>query len=185
MEQDPRVERSRRVIMEATLDELSESGYGALSIESIAKRAGVGKATVYRHWDNKLDLVADSLATLKQIPFPPVSGTVRERLQALLEAVTEAVSGAKWAACIPALVSAADRDAGCRAFLDDFTSTRHAVFVDLVQEGIDNGEFPADLDARLTADLLVGPIFYRRLMSPEPMEASAVARLIDQVLPPP
>ncbi|HEY3485891.1 MAG TPA: helix-turn-helix domain-containing protein, partial [Ilumatobacteraceae bacterium] len=73
-ELDPRVERSRRVIMEATLDELGEVGYGALSIESVARRAGVGKATVYRHWDGKLDLVTDSLVTLKSIIRPPEGG---------------------------------------------------------------------------------------------------------------
>src|SRR5205807_9252928 len=63
-EQDPRIERSRRVILEAALAELGEAGYGALTIESVAPRAGVGKSTIYRHWSGKLTLVEDAFRTL-------------------------------------------------------------------------------------------------------------------------
>ncbi len=55
---DPRIERTRRVVLEATLDELASVGYGALTVESVARRAGVGKATMYRHWAGKLVDVA-------------------------------------------------------------------------------------------------------------------------------
>ena len=58
---NPRIERSRTTILEATLDELAEAGYGALTIESVARRAGASKATVYRHRTRKLDLVADAV----------------------------------------------------------------------------------------------------------------------------
>src|SRR5262245_19919967 len=62
---DPRVERSRRVILEAVLEELGEVGYGPMTIERVAARAGVGKSTVYRHWPGKLELVEDAFRTLK------------------------------------------------------------------------------------------------------------------------
>src|SRR5580765_4898345 len=65
IDQDPRIERSRRVILEAVLDELGAAGYGALTIESVAARAGVGKSTIYRHWAGKLELVEDAFRTLK------------------------------------------------------------------------------------------------------------------------
>src|SRR4029078_13124760 len=54
---DPRIERSRRVILEAALEELGAVGYGALTIEGVAARAGVGKSTIYRHWPGELPLV--------------------------------------------------------------------------------------------------------------------------------
>src|SRR5262249_59666438 len=63
---DPRIERSRKTILQAVLDELSESGYGALTIESVARRAGVGKATIYRHWPDKIPLIADAVKLLQQ-----------------------------------------------------------------------------------------------------------------------
>src|SRR5439155_5233477 len=84
-EQDPRIERSRRVILEAALEELGVVGYGALTIEAVAARAGVGKSTIYRHWSGKLDLVEDAFRTLKAQALIPESGTLRERVTAFLE----------------------------------------------------------------------------------------------------
>ena len=64
-EVDPRVERSRRVILSAALDLLGEVGYGGLTIEAVAHRAGVGKSTIYRHWPGTLEMLEDAIRTLK------------------------------------------------------------------------------------------------------------------------
>src|SRR5262245_16989843 len=79
---DPRIERSRRVILEAALEELGAVGYGALTIEGVAARAGVGKSTIYRHWPGKLPLVEDAFRTLKAHAAIPESGPIRERIVA-------------------------------------------------------------------------------------------------------
>ena len=76
--EDPRVERSRRIILEAVLGELADVGYGGLTIEGVAARAGVGKSTIYRHWPGKLELVEDAFRTLKAavtVPPAPASAT--------------------------------------------------------------------------------------------------------------
>src|SRR5918994_7987408 len=86
-EPDPRVERSRRVILEAVLDELGAVGYGALTIEGVAARAGVGKSTIYRHWGGKLALVEDAFRTLKAQVVVPESGCLRDRVIGMLEQV--------------------------------------------------------------------------------------------------
>src|SRR6266536_1637430 len=86
-EPDPRIERSRRVILEAVLAELGSVGYGALTIESVAARAGVGKSTIYRHWSGKLALVEDAFRTLKAKAIVPEHGTLRERITAFLEQI--------------------------------------------------------------------------------------------------
>ena len=70
---DPRIERSRRVILEAALDELGAVGYGALTIEGVAARAGVGKSTIYRHWPGKLPLVEDALDVELEFAMVPVT----------------------------------------------------------------------------------------------------------------
>src|SRR5205085_12297987 len=82
---DPRIERSRRVILEAVLEELGTVGYGALTIESVAARAGVGKSTIYRYWPGKLALVEDAFRTLKGEAVIPQEGTSRERVTGFLE----------------------------------------------------------------------------------------------------
>lgn len=82
---DPRIERSRQVILQAVLDELSELGHGALTIESIARRAGVGKATIYRRWPDKIALIADAFKLLQQQRDPElVAGSPREKLERIL-----------------------------------------------------------------------------------------------------
>lgn len=179
---DPRVERSREAIREAAIAELADVGYGAMTIESIARRAGVGKATVYRHWRGKLDLVASALDALKQDIQPPAGGTVHERVIALLESLAAFLADSDLSACLPALVSAAQYDDSVRAFQHRFTQERRQVLVDLLAEGRESGELDPDLDARLAADALVGPLFFARLMAQDAFPPERVGRLVALVL---
>src|SRR5262245_12527411 len=103
---DPRVERSRRIILEAVLDELGKVGYGALTIEGVAARARVGKSTIYRHWPGKLELVEDAFRTLKASVVVPEDGTLRERVTAILEQVAGLLRESTYSACMPALIDA-------------------------------------------------------------------------------
>ena len=181
-EVDPRVARSRRVILEATLDELGEIGYGAMSIESVARRAGVGKATIYRHWQGKLDLLGDALETLKRPIAPSTEGPTRERIVALLEALVETLGESRWSKCMPALIDAAARDETVQRFHQQFVVARRQIMIDLIVDGIAAGELAADLDPVLTSELLAGPIFYRRLMTGEAFPPSLARQIVDVVL---
>jgi TetR/AcrR family transcriptional regulator of autoinduction and epiphytic fitness len=183
-EPDPRVERSRRVILEAVLDELGAVGYGALTIEGVAARAGVGKSTIYRHWSGKLDLVEDAYRTLKAPVQAPESGTLRVRVVGLLEQVACLVEESTFSACMPALLEAAEHDPQVRDLHVRSSAERRAVLVDLLREGVENGELPSDADPELLGDALVGPILIRRLMLYEPLDPAMVPKLVDQVLPP-
>jgi TetR/AcrR family transcriptional regulator of autoinduction and epiphytic fitness len=180
---DPRVERSRRVILEAVLEELGLVGYGALTIESVAARAGVGKSTIYRHWSGKLGLVEDAFRTLKAQVLVPESGTLRERVTGFLEQVAALVVESTYSACMPALIDAAERDPQVREFHCAFSTERLAVLVDVLRDAVATGELPPDADPELLADALVGPILMRRLMFHEPFDPELVPALVDQVLP--
>jgi AcrR family transcriptional regulator len=184
-EQDPRVERSRRVILEAVLDELGAVGYGALTIESVAARAGVGKSTIYRHWAGKLELVEDAFRTLKAPIVAPEGGTLRERVLSVLEQVACLVQESTYSACMPALIEASERDPKVRAFHLSFSAERRAVLVGLLRDAVTAGELPPSTDPELLADALVGPILLRRLMLAEPVEPGIAAELVDQLLPAP
>jgi TetR/AcrR family transcriptional regulator, regulator of autoinduction and epiphytic fitness len=182
-ELDPRVERSRRVILEAVLEELGEVGYGAFTIEGVAARAGVGKSTIYRHWDGKLELVEDAFHTLKAQALVPEDGSFRDRLVAYLEQVASLVAESTYSSCMPALIDAAERDPNVRAFHNRFSTDRRAVLVELLQEGVKAGDLPASSDPELLADALVGPIILRRLIFGEPCAVADVPSLVDQILP--
>jgi len=183
IDQDPRVERSRRVILEAALAELGESGYGALTIESVAARAGVGKSTIYRHWPGKLALVEDAFRTLKAQALIPDSGPIRERITAFLEQIAHLVEESTYSACMPALIEAAERDPQVRAFHCNFSAERRAVLVDVLRDATASGELPPATDPELLADALIGPIVMRRLMLFETFDPKLVPALVDQVLP--
>ena len=185
-ELDPRVERSRRVIAEATIAEMAEVGYGSMTIEGVAKRAGVSKATIYRQWKNKLDLVAGALESLKTEMQIDESAPPRVRVTQLLTWLTEFLSDETnpAAACMPMLVSAAQYDPAVRDFHHRFSRERRQVLIDILRDGQGCGDFDLDLDLDLTAELLVGPLFYRRLMSGGVFPTDRVPALIDAVLGP-
>jgi TetR/AcrR family transcriptional regulator of autoinduction and epiphytic fitness len=183
--EDPRVERSRRVILEAVLDELGAVGYGALTIEAVAARAGVGKSTIYRHWPGKLELVEDAFRTLKAPVEVPEGGTLRDKVVGVIEQVACLVEESTYSACMPALIEAAERDPEVRDFHCRFSSERRAVLVGLLRGAVENGELPSDTDPELLADALVGPILLRRLMLAQPVDPAIAPELVDQLLPAP
>ncbi len=185
IEQDPRVERSRRVILEAVLCELGEVGYGALTIEAVALRAGVGKSTIYRHWPGKLELVEDAFRTLKASVVVPEGGTLRERVISIIEQVAGLVQESTYATCMPALIDAAERDPKVRDFHNRFSAERRAVLVGVLRDAVEAGELPPTTDPELLADALVGPILLRRLMLAQPVGPEIAAALVDQLLPGP
>lgn len=181
---DPRIERSRRLICDAALVEMGEVGYGAMTIESIARRAGVGKATVYRHWKGKLDLIESALESVGTELVIPASGSARERITAVLNRVATFLSDVDapgWS-CMPALVSASQYDSAVRDFHHRFSAARRQVLIDLIDEGKQLGDITIDADSELLAEMLVGPIFYGRLMSGRLFDPDRVGEIVDIVL---
>ena len=179
---DPRVERSRQVILQATLDELGDHGYGGLTIEGVAARAGVGKATVYRHWDGKLALVEAALEQLKADVVPILEGSPRERVVQLFRGLAGYVSESQFAKCIPAIIDAAERDPAVRAFHHRFTTARRAQSLQLIQEAQAAGEIEPEVDAEAAVDAIAGAIFLRRLFTPSCMSGDEVDALLALVL---
>ncbi len=180
---DPRIERSRLVIRRAALVELGEVGYGAFTIESVASRAGVARSTIYRHWPDKLALIADAFETFHVQAVPSIeTGSPRERVERLVRHVAEIVVDSTFSLCIPALIEGAERDPRLREFHHRYSAERRQSLVAVIAEGITAGDFPAHLDPELAALALLGAIFYRRLMSGEPFDPQRAPDLLDTVL---
>ena len=184
VEEDPRVGRTRRVVLDATIELLVEGGYGAVTVEAVAARSGVAKSTIYRHWPGRLELVNDAFHELK--PPVPLScdGDVRDRVIVLLENLAQNVAASTWSSCLPSLIAAAERDVEARQVHCQASQSGRQTLVDLLEEGRANGELPARADPEMLADALAGPIFMRRLMFPAPLEPAVVPHLVDQILGP-
>jgi TetR/AcrR family transcriptional regulator of autoinduction and epiphytic fitness len=182
---DPRVERSRRVIRQAALEELGEVGYGAFTIEAVAARAGVGKSTIYRHWRDKVDVIADAFESAHDHLVPDVSaGTAAERVAVLLRHVAYVAADSTFSRCIPALIEGARHDARLREFHHGYSARRRAELTDLISAGVQAGEFAADIDPDLAVQALLGAIFYGRLMSDTAFDPDQAEHLVALVLPP-
>jgi AcrR family transcriptional regulator len=182
---DPRIERSKIVILQAAVDELAEVGYGGVTIESVAARAGVGKSTIYRHWPDKLALIADAFETFHEQMVPDLSGlSARGALELLVGHVAEVVVDSTFTRCIPALIEGAERDARVREFHHRYADERRQALLDLIARGVKNGEFRRDVDPELAAASLLGAIFYRRLWTGRPLDPKRAGDLVTAVLPP-
>lgn len=180
---DPRIERSRQVILMAALGELGEAGYGAFTIESVATRAGVAKSTIYRHWPDKVTLIADAFETFHEQIVPHVDNLpARESLLRLLRHVAEVVIDSAFSACIPALIEGAERDPRLRGFRHRYSAQRRESLTALISQGVTDGEFRAGIDPELAAQALLGPIFYRRLMTSDPFNPDHVEDLINMIV---
>ena len=170
---------------EAVLHELAEVGYGAFTIDSVANRSGVARSTIYRHWPDKVTLIADSFDTLNQQPRPrdvPGGESPRQRIQQLLRHLAEVFQESIFSACIPALIEGAERNPELRDFLHQQSDRRRQALIDAIAAGVAAGEISPRVDPDLGALALSGAIIYRRIMTGERFDPKRVGDLIDTVL---
>ncbi|MEV4756742.1 TetR/AcrR family transcriptional regulator [Micromonospora sp. NPDC049559] len=180
----PRSVRADEAIVEATLDLISEgTSIEALSIEAIAGRAGVGKATIYRRWPGKDALVIDALRKLKGPPPVPRGESVRADLLTLLVTVGR-TPDERAARVMPCLIPEINRSADRMRIWQEITAPRRQVMREVLQRGMVTGELRADLDVEVTIGLLTGPMLMHRMLGwePEVAEQTLAERVVDTVL---
>lgn len=180
---DPRVIHTRQVVHDAVLRELADRGYGGLTVEGVAARAGIAKSTLYRHWPDGAALIADTLASRPPQPLTtPADGSARDRIVQLLIHLAQAMADPQTSATLPAMIEAAEHDPAVAAFHHAESERRRQQLIDLVALGVQEGELAPDLDPDLTALALCGPIVYRRTMTARPFVLADVGRLAGLVL---
>lgn len=168
-------------IIQATLALLADDGYDGVTMEAVAARAGVGKATLYRRYAGKEALVVDALATVTDTVARVARGGLRDDLVALVASTVRTTSSPA-GRLLPRLVSAAvDNPSLLERYRQQVITPRRQRFAEVLLAGIRSGELRADLDVEHTIDLLVGPVLYRSLLRPEvpPLPATTA---VDAVL---
>ena len=179
----PRSPRADRAILDATLELLASDGFDRLTVEGVAALAGVGKATIYRRWASKLDLVLAAVAELSASPLPDLStGTTREDLVTLLRHVIEALTGTVAGRILPGLIAETARTPELLGVLHDFWLSRRGLMLEVLRRGSAEGDLPADVDHEMLADLLYGPVHYRFLISAAPLGPELAEKLVDTVM---
>jgi AcrR family transcriptional regulator len=182
----PRSARVDEAIIEAVLDLLAEgTAFDALSIEAVAARAGVGKATIYRRWPNKEALLLDAVATVKGEPAQLLGGTVREDLVALLRPMSRAAQ-TRAGRIMPCLLAELQRSAELRGIYDRITNPRREVMRSVLRRGIQEGSLRPDLDVEAAMAMLAGPMVAKSLMpswAPEISREELPERLVAAIWP--
>ena len=180
---DPRIQRTRDAVLPATLSLLANRGFADFTMEGVAEVSGVSKSTMYRHWPTKIALLRDALEELNRQPDVEVEGgPARVQVERLLGHLRAALSESIVAACIPALIEAAEHHREVAEFLHRYSDRRRSTLAGVIRKGIEEGELPAHLDPELAALALSGPIFYHRLFAAAPFPAADIPRLVRQVL---
>ena len=175
--------RSHQAILAATTQLLAEVGYSALTIEGVATRAGVGKATVYRWWPSKGALVIEAMSTaLGMIPVPE-TGDLRKDLLAVGKGIVQTLAHTPAGAVIPALAADLMRDPDmAEQFRSQMIRPRRSAITQILRHAADRGELPADLDIDLLIDVYAGTVFYRVLVSGEPVTDLLAEQLVSLLL---
>jgi AcrR family transcriptional regulator len=181
----PRSARADEAIIEAVLDLLAEgSNIEALSMEAVAARAGVGKATIYRRWPNKEALVVHALAALKG-PMPEILGeSIREDLLALLRPIGAARS-TRAGRIMPCLIPEVQRNPEMAESYRQLTEPRRELVRDVLRRGIADGELRADIDIDATVAMLTGPMVAQSMLSTYPSVdlTKLPEQIVDTMLP--
>ncbi|MEV0394941.1 TetR/AcrR family transcriptional regulator [Polymorphospora rubra] len=180
----PRSTRADEAIVEAVLDLLAEGGsVETLSVEAVAARAGVGKATIYRRWPGKDALLVDALRTLKGAPAEPAGDSVRDDVVTLLEMVGRHTDE-RTARIMTCLAPQFNRSPEQDRLFQEIMEPRREVLRRVLRRGITTGELRPDLDVELTVAMLSGPVLLHRIIWPLPNLAAAdlAGRVVDTLL---
>jgi AcrR family transcriptional regulator len=178
----PRPRRSQDVVLQSTLDVIADQGVMGISVDTVAARSGVSKATIYRHWGSRARLIHAAISSLQPPLVEPDTGSVRDDLLVLLRSLVDYFDSPTVARVFPSFLDAAVRDPELAELRQETLRMGRASFERVVRMGIARGELPDDIDVQLVVDLARAPIIYRRVVAQVPVRTSDVAPVVDAVL---
>jgi AcrR family transcriptional regulator len=172
-----RTARVRTAVFEAAFFELGLRGYAAVSIEDIAARAGVHKTTIYRRWETKDKLLADAVIDLADFAvLTPDTGSVETDLREFARWMVHVLTSNVGTAVISVLFSDAGRLPEIAKIKREIFVERHELAAPIVERAITRGELPADTNSRELIGLVAAPIYYRLLVTDEPINRAVADR---------
>jgi AcrR family transcriptional regulator len=171
-------------ILQAVFEVLDEVGPTAMSMDAVAARAGVGKATIYRRWNSKEDMVIDAMASLVAAVEVPETDDIRTDLITLLQRLRSFMSDVRGGSIFPWLIGevAAGSEVG-RHYANAVIIPRRAMIAQVIGHAIENGSLRPDLDIQLAVDMITGPAILRKMIAPlQGVDEGWEERLVDALL---
>ena len=179
----PRSEAAEQAIIEATLDVFAEQGFEGVCVELIAARAGVGKATIYRRWPNKEELLLAAFASLKS-PLPEPQGvSVRDDLLAMVEVMCADKADPRKARRYALLLGEGEKYPRLMArYKETVVQPRREAMRAVIRRGVQAGELRADTDVEIAMLSLTGAILSQEKSEDGTFDGDFAARLVDGLL---
>lgn len=179
----PRSEETKNAILTASYELLLENGFNDLTIEGIAERAGVSKATIYKWWPNKAAVVLDGFfAATESMLQVPDTGSVREDLFIQVNNLASFITSPK-GKVIAELIAQGQFDTNiAEEYRNRYFIPRRLISRHIIERGILRGDLKKDLDIELSIDMIFAPLFYRLLITGEMLDSEFVKSLISYAL---
>jgi AcrR family transcriptional regulator len=177
-----RTERVRAAVLAAVVALLDECGVHGLTVEAVAARSGVAKTTIYRHWPTKADLTLDALGTLHESIPTPNTGDLRKDLRACFVEVTEHELDNQKRRIFGSVLDAAQRDPEYAQLLDTMNAERMGPLRTVLELAQHRGQLRADVDLDEVADLVIGPVLARILVSRRPVDGPFIDLVVDALV---
>ncbi len=182
---NPQVQRTHRVMLDAAQGLLGDNGPEAVTHLRVAETSGVARATVYRHWPDRADILLDLLgrsADLHLAPPPPDMPTI-EQVAALLRTFAATLNG-DGGQILTAMIGLAEWDDDVFSALERMTTRGPQLLRNLLAAGVAEGSIQSDTDIDLLSDRLIGPIYLRRLLYHDQITDDYVDHLVATTLGP-
>jgi AcrR family transcriptional regulator len=181
-EVDGRIRKSRDRVLTSAFEILGQSGIGGFSVDEVARRSGVAKTTIYRHWASREALVLDAASRISAEQDVPDSGSLEGDLVAILVNLGHLLSTARWSSVVPSIVDVAERDPEFAAVHGTIQRGHANPVRTVLERAVERGELSESADVSTMVSGLVGPLYYRRWFSREPIDDGFVATIARGVL---
>lgn len=170
-----------KVILDVTLDLLSEVGFSGLTVDAVVARAKASKATVYRRWATKEEL---AIAAFDQLPLIEIEETdnLNDDIIAYVEQYVQFVQTTPLNTVLPALVSEATHNPVLARKLQETVQRRRMSGVDLIRRAMLRGELPEQTDPDLVQELIIGPMLHRSFFYPDQLKPQDYAFFVPVIL---
>jgi AcrR family transcriptional regulator len=179
----PREVRADRAIVAAALELMAERGVHQVRMNDVAARAGVGKATIYRRYRSKDELVTNALATLVGETEIPDTGSTRSDLLSLMRQAVALYSSSLAAKLMPTVVDEMRRNPElASAVREEFLAGRRAALRAVLERGVRRRDLRRGLDLELALDVLGGAVFYRLLITGGPIDEPLAQGVVELIL---
>ncbi len=178
--------RSKEAVKAASLaaayELLTEFGLSGVSVDEVARRSGVAKTTIYRHWPSRTALLFDAVMQFAPRLQTPNTGSLRGDLTSLALGLAQRLQTGRWSSAMPSIVDAAERDTEVAEFQSRTHAGMMSGFGAIAARAQARGELDQKLDVSELTAAIAGPLFYRRWFSRQELDEAFVRGVVERAL---